>query len=114
MRRPRSWTARDGMPTPFGGRWRFARSPLSRLRGLAGRKPDDTVMVFPRCRDVHTLTMRYRVDVLFLNREHRVIEVYRSVPPKSRLRCPQAMAVVERFARFEPWFNVGDVLRVGA
>ena len=114
MKRSRSWTAREGAPTPFGGCWRFARSPISRLRGLAGRQPDNTVLVFPRCRDVHTLTMGYPLDVLFVDDEGRVIEVYRSVPPKSRLHCPRASAVVERFARFEPWFNVGDRLMIDA
>ena len=112
MRRSRSWTAREGAPTPFGGRWRIARSPVARLRGLAGRPPDDTVLVFPRCRDVHTLTMRYELDVLFVDGENRVVEVYRGVPPKSRLHCPRAMAVVERFARLEPWFKVGDRLAI--
>lgn len=83
---------------PFEGRWVVASSPLLRLRGLAGRRPDSTVMVFPRCRDVHTLTMRHPLDVAFLDRRGRVVAVHRLVLPGARLRCGRAWAVVERFA----------------
>ena len=74
-------TVRDGDRAPFEGRWVVASSPLLRLRGLAGRRPDSTVMVFPRCRDVHTLTMRHPLDVAFLDRRGRVIAVHRLVLP---------------------------------
>ena len=92
-------TVRDGDRAPFEGRWVVASSPLLRLRGLAGRRPDSTVMGFPRCRDVHTLTMRHPLDVAFLDRRGRVIAVHRLVLPGARLRCGRAWAVVERFAR---------------
>ena len=71
-------TVRDGDRAPFEGRWVVASSPLLRLRGLAGRRPDSTVMVFPRCRDVHTLTMRHPLDVAFLDRRGRVVAVHAS------------------------------------
>lgn len=102
-------TVRDGDRAPFEGRWVVASSPLLRLRGLAGRRPDSTVMVFPRCRDVHTLTMRHPLDVAFLDRRGRVVAVHRLVLPGARLRCGRAWAVVERFARPGPWFVRGDV-----
>ena len=102
-------TVRDGDRAPFEGRWVVASSPLLRLRGLAGRRPDSTVMVFPRCRDVHALTMRHPLDVAFLDRRGRVIAVHRLVLPGARLRCGRAWAVVERFARPGPWFVRGDV-----
>lgn len=101
-------TVRDGAQAPFGGVWVVADSPLLRLRGLAGRRPDRTVMVFPRCRDVHTLTMRHPLDIAFLDGEGRVTEVHRLVLPGARLRCSRAAAVIERFARPGPWFVLGD------
>lgn len=102
-------TVRDGDRAPFEGWWVVASSPLLRLRGLAGRRPDRTVMVFPRCRDVHTLTMRHPLDVAFLDRRGQVVEVHRLVLPGVRLRSSRAWAVVERFARPGPWFVRGDV-----
>lgn len=71
-------------------------------------------MVFPRCRDVHTLTMRHPLDVAFLDRRGRVVAVHRLVLPGARLRCGRAWAVVERFARPGPWFVRGDVPRCSA
>lgn len=105
----RLYTVRDGDRAPFEGRWVVALSPLLRLRGLAGRRPDSTVMVFPRCRDVHTLTMRHPLDVAFLDRRGQVVAVHRLVLPGARLRCSRAWAVVERFSRPGSWFVRGDV-----
>ncbi|MFR5091436.1 MAG: DUF192 domain-containing protein [Adlercreutzia equolifaciens] len=102
-------TVRDGDRAPFQRPMGGGFKPASRLRGLAGRRPDSTVMVFPRCRDVHTLTMRHPLDVAFLDRRGRVIAVHRLVLLGARLRCGRAWAVVERFARPGPWFVRGDV-----
>lgn len=103
---------RDGEGAPFDGVWVVAARPLMRLRGLAGRAPDRTVMAFPRCRDVHTLTMRHPLDVAFVDRRGRVMEVRRLVMPGARLRNNRASAVVERFARPGPWFARGDVVEM--
>lgn len=107
-------TVRDGAKAPFGGVWVVADRPLLRLRGLAGRRPDRTVMMLPRCRDVHTLTMRHPLDVAFLDKAGRVVEVRRFVLPGLRLRNERAWAVVERFARPGPWFVRGDRCRMAS
>lgn len=92
----------------------MATRPLMRLRGLAGRAPDRTTLVLPRCRDVHTFTMRHDLDVAFLDKNGVVLEVHRMVLPKRRLRHPKAATVVERFARPGPWLMRGDVCLSGA
>jgi uncharacterized membrane protein (UPF0127 family) len=46
-----------------------------RRRGLLGRKGCDGAMVLPRCRWVHTVGMRFALDVAFLDGENRVIKV---------------------------------------
>lgn len=81
---------------------------MARLRGMARRPPDHTVMAFPRCSDVHTWTMEYALDIAFIDRWGYVIEVHRSVPPKRRLRNGRAAMAVERFACGGPWFERGD------
>ncbi len=86
--------------------------PLTRLRGMARRLPDGTVMVFPRCRDVHTFTMKHPLDIAFVDRRGYVVEVHRFVLPGVRLRSGKACAVVERFARSGPWFMRGDVIDI--
>ncbi len=106
---------REGAPAPFGGLWVIASTSLMRLRGLARRSPDCTVMVFPRCNDVHTFTMAHPIDVAFVDKQGRVLRVHRSVPPRVRLHHRSASLVVERFARDGPWFERGDqVLMAGS
>lgn len=100
----------EGAPTPFGGTWSVVRTPWGRLRGLAGRPPDETVAYFPHCRDVHTMTMDVPLDILFADARGRVLEVHRGVRPRTRLRNGRSHGVVERFARPGPWFQRGDYL----
>lgn len=108
----RTCVVEDGANAPFGGVWVVANRPLVRLRGLAGRVPDRTVMVFPRCRDVHTMTMRHPLDVAFLDRAGIVVEVRRFVLPGMRLSNRRASGVVERFYQPGPWFVRGDRCRM--
>lgn len=83
-----------------------------KLRGLAQRAPDRTVMVLPHCRDVHTFTMRHPLDIAFVSEDGLVVAVYRLVLPGVRLRHRQAAAVVERFARPGAWFEKGDSIEL--
>ena len=75
----------------------MATSTLSRLLGLAllSREGAGTGLLIPRCRSVHTLGMRFRLDLLFLDADGRVIELRRVVPPGRFVRCPGAVAVLE-------------------
>ena len=69
----------------------------SRLLGLAllDRQRAGEGLLIPGCRNVHTFGMRFRLDVLFLDDEGRVLELRRAVPPGRFIRCPGAMAVLE-------------------
>ena len=51
----------------------IARSWLARLRGLLGTSelPADEGLWLSPCNSVHSLGMRYAIDVIFLNRELR-------------------------------------------
>ncbi len=54
-----------------------------RLRGMIGRRFSDTMdaMVFPRCNAIHMFFMTVPLDVLFLDRENRVIRVVQRLRP---------------------------------
>ena len=69
----------------------------SRLLGLALLAPERAGpgLLIPRCRSVHTVGMRFRLDLVFLDERRRVVEVRRDVPPGRFVRCPGAMAVLE-------------------
>jgi uncharacterized protein len=74
-----------------------ARGTPSRLLGLSllRRRRAGAGLLIPRCRSVHTFGMRFRLDLLFLDEEGRVIELRRAVPPGRFVRCPSAVAVLE-------------------
>lgn len=86
--------------------WRPARMHvaerfLDRLLGMTVRRPqtgegEPLVMVFPRCASVHTCFMRYPLDIVFVDREGRVLRLVEGVGPWRSVRCPGAAAVLER------------------
>ncbi len=69
----------------------------SRLLGLALLRPERAGegLVIPRCRSVHTFGMRFRVHVIFCDRDLRPISVRGSVPPRRIVRDRRAQSVVE-------------------
>jgi uncharacterized membrane protein (UPF0127 family) len=69
----------------------------SRLLGLALLSGDSAGagLLIPSCHSVHTFGMRFRLDVIFLDAEGRVVGLRRAVPPRRVIRCPGAMAALE-------------------
>lgn len=74
-----------------------AATPLARLRGLAGlaRLPAGHGLLIPRCRSVHTLGMRFALDVLFLDDELAPLMPARRVAPGRVVFAWRASAVLE-------------------
>ena len=92
-----------------------AETSAERLRGLLGRDRLEGALLLPRCRSVHTLGMRFAIDVAFLGRRGRVVAL---VAPMRRWRVGRtrfrASSVLEAEAgQFDRWgLAVGDVLEV--
>lgn len=74
-----------------------ATTRLSRLLGLAFlvRERAGAGLLLPGCRSVHTLGMRFRLELIFLDGGWSVVELHRDVPPGRFIRCAAAMAVLE-------------------
>lgn len=92
---------------------RVAATPLSRLRGLLGRKPPQPLLLITCCHDVHTFCMHEPLDLAFLNGEGKVVKVAVGVAPGNRVFAPTLVgdreaAVIERFSRDSPWLKTGD------
>jgi uncharacterized membrane protein (UPF0127 family) len=91
-----------------------ADSFLTRLRGLLGRRelpPDEGLLINP-CSSVHTWFMRFPIDVLFLDRDLRVVRVAADVRP-FRLRWGRGARQVLELAAGEAaerGIRVGDRL----
>jgi uncharacterized membrane protein (UPF0127 family) len=74
-----------------------AATRFSRTLGLAllQREHAGAGLLIPRCRSVHTFGMRFRLDLVFLDRDERVVELRRAVPPWRVIGCAGADAVLE-------------------
>ena len=64
-------------------RARVAASFTARFRGLMGAAelPPGSGLLLPRTSSVHTHFMRFPIDVVFLDDEHRVVSVIRALKP---------------------------------
>ena len=76
---------------------RCAHDSLARLLGLAGLRalPGGIALLLPRTRSVHTLGMRFALDLVWLDRDGRVVRVDRGVRPWRVRSCRGARAVME-------------------
>ena len=83
---------------------RVASDPLARLLGLAGLRalPPGIALLLPRTRSVHTLGMRFALDLVWLDKQERVVRVDRGVPPWRVCGCRAASQVVELPSRNDP------------
>jgi uncharacterized protein len=74
-----------------------ATTRVSRVLGLAllSEERAGAGLLIPRCRSIHTFGMLFRLDLLFLDHEGRVVELRRRVPACRVVRLPAADAVLE-------------------
>ena len=74
-----------------------ANTRAARMKGLAKLDvlPERLALHIPRCRSVHTFTMRFPLDLIWLARDGRVIRVDENVPPRRVRTCVRARSVVE-------------------
>ena len=68
-----------------------------RLLGLSklAREEAGSGLLIPRCSSVHTFGMRFRLDLVFLDEEHRPLSARFLVPPRRFAIHPGAYAVLE-------------------
>ena len=74
-----------------------AARPLARMRGLLGRAdlPAGEGLLLRPAGSVHTFFMRFPIDVVFLDKEDRVVGIEPAVPPWRTASRRGAKAVVE-------------------
>jgi uncharacterized protein len=99
-------------------RCHFADSVFKRMVGLLNRKTlaQGEGLLLDRCYGIHTFGMRFPIDVLFLDKELRVIRAVSRLPPFRTCVVKHAVYVLElpvgviRSSRTEP----GDQMQVRA
>ncbi|MER6913655.1 DUF192 domain-containing protein [Streptomyces sp. NPDC000594] len=80
------WTPGRAEPLPL----EIAASRAARRRGLLGRDGVTGAMLITPCGGVHTFRMRFTIDVAYLDRELRVLDLH-TLPP-GRLGRPRLRA----------------------
>lgn len=82
---------------PGGLELRRARRVAERRRGLAGLfdLAPDVGLEICGCRAVHTVGMRFALDLLWLDGDGRVVRIDRGVAPRRHRACLRARSVVE-------------------
>lgn len=68
-----------------------------RRKGLLGREllsPGEGLWILP-CEAVHTFGMQFPIDVVYLDRSHRIIKVSSNVLPRRLSVCVSAHSVIE-------------------
>ena len=91
-----------------------AETPSARARGLLGREGVDGAILLRPARSVHTVGMRFAIDVAHLDDSLRVLRVTRMARHRIGRPVRGARAVLEAAAGcFERWdLSVGDELEV--
>jgi uncharacterized protein len=91
-----------------------AETRRARRRGLVGRSDFEGALVLRPCRHVHTLFMRFQIDVAFCDGDGVVLRTTCLRPWRvSPLVANAAFAVEARAGAFERWgLTVGDTVEV--
>lgn len=106
-----SWLLRQGDVLATA---EVAETFAQRSRGLLGKSSFDGALILPRTRSVHTLGMRFAVDVAVCNKDMVVVGVTTLRPWRMSLPRRGGRSVVEAQAgAFERWgLRVGDQLEL--
>lgn len=92
----------------------IARTARSRAVGLIGRRSIDGGLLLEPCRAVHTIGVRFPVDVAYLDAERTVIALSRLSPNRVGMPHRGSRAALEaQSGAFERWgLHLGDVLEI--
>jgi uncharacterized membrane protein (UPF0127 family) len=91
-----------------------ADSFASRLKGLLGRDGIDGAFLITPAMSVHTIGMKFAIDVAFCSKELTVVDTVTLRPFRMSAPRPQARCVIEAEAgAFERWhLKRGDQLEI--
>ena len=97
---------------PIASLVELACTRAERRRGLLGRDALDlsAAMILAPCAAVHTVFMRFPIDVVFVDREGRVRSIVRNLRPWRVAASPRAYAAIELCSGVERDLIPGDRL----
>jgi hypothetical protein len=106
-----AWLLRDGDVLAAA---EVASTYSAKARGLLGRSGYEGALVLKGTRSVHTIGMRFPIDVAFLDRELAVLDVVHLPPWRMAMPRRRCRSVLEAEAgSFERWrLRAGDRLEL--
>ena len=63
----------------------------TRLKGFIGKKNIHHALLFNHCNSVHTFWMKENIDIIFCNKENKIISYFPNTPPR-KVILPQRKA----------------------
>ena len=102
--------ALEGRELRGGLRVAEARTRAEKMLGLArlDSMPPTVALHIPKCRSVHTFTMRFPLDLIWLDGDGQVVRVDAGVAPRRLKTCLRARSIVEANAG-----TAGDFIAAG-
>lgn len=90
------------------------RTPMAKAKGLLGRESLEGAVMLVNTKSVHTVAMKFPIDVAFLDQGNRVIKIIRMVPYRVSPYVFRAKSVIEVEAgALARWgVQLGDELEV--
>lgn len=75
----------------------MAKGVIDQLIGLLGKAGLETGcgMFFPRCSSIHMFFMRFAIDAVYIDHEHRIKKIVSGLKPWRLSWCPGAYGVLE-------------------
>jgi uncharacterized membrane protein (UPF0127 family) len=77
---------------------KYADRIWTRMLGLIGKKElavDNALSIYP-CQQIHTYFMRFPIDCIFIDKEHRVVDLLENVEPwRISRKVPASFGVIE-------------------
>jgi uncharacterized membrane protein (UPF0127 family) len=106
-----AWLVSDGVVMASA---EVADGRRAKRRGLLGRDGIEGCLVIERCQWIHTMRMRFALDVAFVDKDGAVIKTMRMRPNRMGVPVRGASAVIEAQAgAFARWgLHVGDTVEL--
>jgi len=97
---------------------RIAKGFFARALGLMFRKSmnPDEALIFYRATSIHTFFMRFPLDVVFVDKNMKIIKICSNLKPSRVVFCPKAFMTIEFVSKLRTRYplEIGDNLELKA
>src|SRR5574344_2084208 len=78
--------------------------------GLMGKKNFNYGMYFPKVNSIHTFFMKEKIDIVGLNNDNIIMEIYPNVPKNKIIILRDSINTLELPANYSQKLKIGDYL----